>query len=69
MKILHRSRKNRWIAGLCGGWGETYGYDPKVVRIVFFLFTILTIWAVFLPSILTYIFAWCTVPKAPPDTP
>ncbi|MDA2922873.1 PspC domain-containing protein [Patescibacteria group bacterium AH-259-L07] len=36
-KKLYRSRKNRIIAGVCGGLGEYLSVDPIVVRIVFVL--------------------------------
>lgn len=36
-KKLYRSRKNRIIAGVCGGLGEYFSIDPIVVRIVFVL--------------------------------
>lgn len=31
---LHRSVKNRMIAGVCGGLAETFGLDPLLVRVV-----------------------------------
>jgi phage shock protein C len=40
MKRLYRSRKNRVIAGVCGGIGEYLNVDPVLVRLiaVFLLF-------------------------------
>ena len=50
---LHRSAKNRMIAGVCGGLAETLGVDPMVVRLValvllipFTVFTVL-VYAIF----------------------
>lgn len=31
---LHRSRKDRMIAGVCGGLAETMGVDPALVRLI-----------------------------------
>ena len=33
-KKLTRSRKERMIAGVCGGLAEYLGWDPTLVRIV-----------------------------------
>jgi phage shock protein PspC (stress-responsive transcriptional regulator) len=31
---LYRSRRNKWIAGVCGGIGEYLNIDPLVIRIL-----------------------------------
>jgi len=33
-KRLYRSRKNKIIAGVCGGIGEYFHIDPVIVRIL-----------------------------------
>ena len=33
-KRLYRSRKNKVIAGVCGGIGEYFHIDPVIVRIL-----------------------------------
>ena len=33
-KRLYRSKKNRWLAGVCGGVGEYFNIDPIIVRIL-----------------------------------
>ena len=38
-KKLTRSRKERMIAGVCGGLAEYLGWDPTLVRIVYALAT------------------------------
>ncbi len=40
MRKLHLSEKDRKIAGVCGGLGESLGFSSDVVRIVFVLATI-----------------------------
>lgn len=52
MKKLYRSKKNRWITGLCGGIGEYFDIDPIIIRIVAVLleFSIVGLIAYFLLS-------------------
>lgn len=58
MKRLFRSRKNKVIAGVCGGIGEYLGIDPTLVRLFFILFTF-----VGGGGILAYIICWMIIPK------
>ena len=30
---IRRAKRDRWIAGVCGGIAHTYGYKPWVVRL------------------------------------
>ena len=30
---LHLSKKDCWVAGVCGGLGEKFGIDPDILRI------------------------------------
>ena len=30
---LHLSKKDYWVAGVCGGLGEKFGFDPDILRI------------------------------------
>lgn len=39
MHKLYRSRDNRWIAGVCGGFAEYFGLSPNIVRIICTLLT------------------------------
>ena len=59
---LHRSRKHKMIAGVCGGLAEWLGWDPTVVRIVYVLVSVLS--AAF-PGIIVYVVLWALMPKAP----
>lgn len=34
MKRLYRSKKNRVLAGVCGGIGEYFNIDPVIIRII-----------------------------------
>ncbi len=58
---LHRSRKNRIVAGVCGGLAEFLGWDPTLVRIVYFVGSILS--AAF-PGLLVYLCLWVVMPQA-----
>ncbi len=71
-KRLHRSKRDKKIAGVCGGFADYVDVDPTVVRIVW-----LTA-AIFIGSgFLAYIIAWIVMPNevpgevlvSPPVTP
>jgi len=59
---LYRSRKNRWIAGICGGLAEWLGWNPLLVR---FLYVVVSIVSVGFPGTLAYLVLWLVIPKAP----
>jgi phage shock protein C len=40
MKRIYRSREDRIIAGVCGGFAEYLSIDPTIVRLVWIFFTI-----------------------------
>jgi phage shock protein PspC (stress-responsive transcriptional regulator) len=58
---LQRSRKQRMIAGVCGGIAEWLGWDPTVVRI---LYIVVSIVSVAFPGILAYLVLWIVMPRA-----
>lgn len=60
MKRLYRSRRDRIIAGVCGGIGEYLGVDPTFIRILWILFTLAGG-----SGILVYIIAWIIIPEHP----
>ena len=57
---LHRSRRYRVLAGVCGGIAEWLGWSPTTVRILYVLLSILS--AGF-PGILVYIILWLVMPQ------
>jgi phage shock protein C len=59
-KTLYRSRKNRLIAGICGGIAEYFDVDPIIVRLIT-LILVLSAGA----GLLAYIVAWIVVPEEP----
>ena len=40
MKRIIRSRKDRIIAGVCGGFAEYFGLDPSLIRLAWIFFTL-----------------------------
>jgi phage shock protein C len=57
---LYRSSSERMVAGVCGGFGEYFGIDPTVVRVIFVLATIVT---AFLLGIAAYLALWLIIPN------
>jgi phage shock protein PspC (stress-responsive transcriptional regulator) len=62
-KKLYRSRKNRLLAGICGGLGDYFGVDPTVVRLIMVVAAIFSFGA----GLLFYLIAWLIVPEAPAE--
>ena len=56
---LHRSRSNRVIAGVCGGFAKWLGWRPTSFRI---LFVVVSILSVAFPGILAYLILWLVMP-------
>jgi phage shock protein C len=59
-KKLYRSRKERVIAGVCGGLADHFRIDPTWVRLIFVIF-LLAGGAAFL----AYVILWIIVPLEP----
>lgn len=58
---LHRSRRNRMIAGVCGGLAEWLDWDPTVVRIAY---VVVSVASAAFPGILVYVVLWIVMPEA-----
>ncbi len=58
--LLVRSRDDRWIGGVCGGFADYTGYDANVIRIVLVAATLLG----FGSPVIVYLAAWLLMPKA-----
>lgn len=58
VKRLYRSKKDKIIAGVCGGIGNYLGIDPVIVRLVWVLLALCGG-----AGILAYILAWIIIPK------
>lgn len=59
-KKLYRSRKDRMIAGICGGLAEYFGIDPTWMRLIFILLFFLGG-----SALIIYLILWIIVPLAP----
>lgn len=58
---LMRSRRNRMVAGVCGGIAEYANVDPTIVRL---LWAIVTLFPATLPmGLVGYLIAWVIVPE------
>ena len=57
-KKLTRSRKERMIAGVCGGLAEYFGWDVSILRVVYVRATIFTAFA----GTIVYIILWIVMP-------
>ena len=58
---LRRSRKDKMIAGVCGGIAEWMDWDPTVVRLSYILLSLLS--AAF-PGLLVYLIFLLVTPQA-----
>lgn len=57
-RYLFRSEHDRVIVGVCGGFGEFFGIDPVIIRILFILFTIFGG-----SGVVIYIICWLAIPS------
>jgi phage shock protein C len=63
-KKLTRSRHDKKIAGVCGGFAEHMGVDSTVVRLVWLMLAFLGGW-----GIIGYFVAWIIMPEEPEHAP
>lgn len=58
-KRLLRSTSNKWIAGVCGGIADYFGWNADMLRLVW---VVLTVSTVFCGGII-YLVLWLIMPK------
>lgn len=63
MKKLYLSNTDRKIGGVCGGFGEYFEMDSTIFRILFILFTILSLGL----GIIGYLVVWAVIPRKPKE--
>lgn len=63
-KRLMRSRKERMIAGVCGGLAEYFHMDPTIVRVIFVLAALVNG-----IGLIVYLVLWLVMPEAPVSIP
>ena len=58
IKRLYRSKKERIIAGVCGGIAEYFDVDPTLIRLIWILI-------IFMggAGIIAYLIAWIIIPE------
>ena len=59
MNKLRRSRRDRWVAGVCGGLGEYFGLSPALFRVIFFILGL----PGGLPGVVPYLILWLALPE------
>jgi phage shock protein C len=59
-KKLYRSN-SKMIAGICAGIAEYFEVDPTIIRIVYAILTVFTLFS----GIIVYLILWIIVPKQP----
>lgn len=64
MKKLHKSKKNKILAGVLGGLGEYLNMDPTILRVVW---VVVTVFTGFFPGILAYLIAALVIPEEGSD--
>jgi phage shock protein PspC (stress-responsive transcriptional regulator) len=58
---LRRSRTDRMVAGVCGGWASVLGVDAALLRILLVAATILG----FGTGAILYLICWILMPQEP----
>ena len=59
-KKLYRSKKDKMIAGVCGGIAEYFDVDSTLVRLLTVIFVLLGG-----AGVVVYIIAWIIIPQTP----
>lgn len=62
-KKLYRSKRERMIAGVCGGIAEYFNADPTIVRLAVTISVLIP--ALGGASLLAYLVMWVIVPEDP----
>ncbi|MGI6443387.1 MAG: PspC domain-containing protein [Candidatus Dojkabacteria bacterium] len=60
MKKLYRSKKERYISGVCGGIAEYFDIDPIIPRLIFVLLLLGEG-----SGLLIYLILWLVLPEKP----
>jgi phage shock protein PspC (stress-responsive transcriptional regulator) len=59
---LYRSRRNKMVAGVCGGIAEALGWDVTLVRI---LYVAISVCSAAFPGTIAYLVLWLVIPESP----
>ncbi|MBP5770611.1 MAG: PspC domain-containing protein [Bacteroidaceae bacterium] len=58
-KRLLRSSNNKWIAGVCGGIADYFGWNPDLLRLIWVLMTVSTAFC----GGIVYLVLWLIMPQ------
>ncbi len=58
-RALRRSRRNRWVAGVCGGFAEFFGISSFWFRLLFLILLL----PGGLPGLVPYLVLWLVIPS------
>ena len=61
IKRLYRSRRDKVLGGVCGGIADYFQIDPVLVRLLWVIFTLISMGL----GIVAYLIAWIIVPEEP----
>jgi phage shock protein C len=61
---IRRSRRDRWIFGVCGGLSQAFGWPSSVVRLVVVLLAIFIPGVSVVPAVIIYILLGYLLPEA-----
>jgi phage shock protein C len=64
MNRLYRSRKDRIVAGVCGGLAGHIDADPSIIRLVWILVTLISLGT----GLIVYLAAWIIIPEPPEES-
>jgi len=59
MKRIYRSKTQKIIGGVCGGFGEYFDIDPVIIRVIWLILLLGGV------GVLAYIIAWIIIPIEP----
>ena len=60
IKRLYRSRTDKKLAGVCGGFADYLGIDPVIPRLVWVIFALAAGM-----GLLAYLVCWIVIPQEP----
>lgn len=62
MKRLYRSKSDRLLSGVCGGFANYFNVDPTIIRIAWAL---ISVCSTGIPGLLIYIICAIVIPEEP----
>ena len=66
IKKFYRSKYNKMFLGICGGLGEYLNIDPTIIRM---LFVVIGVFSLFIPLTIFYFLAILLAPESPERLP